>query len=155
MLREIRTLVGNENLTSCCSRDGCQVSLQNIPDDRVIVDVDLAFPALRISGERCDFIIFVCSEEVGVVSIPVELKSGNPDIAKAVRQLRSGARFVEMSVAANPAPICRPILIHGRSLSERERKRLNRLKVKFGNLNLTIKTARCGELGNLSVALKM
>ena len=129
--------------------------MNDIPDDQVIIDVDLAFPALGVSRERCDFIVFVCNELGGVVSIPVELKSGNPDISKAVRQLRNGARFVETNVATNPRPICRPILIHGRALSPSQRKRLNKLKVKFGDLKLTIKTARCGRQRNLSVALEM
>lgn len=155
MLDDIRAQVGVDNLTSCCSRDGCEVSLENVPNDRVIVDVDLAFPALEITGERCDFVVFIGDNGTGLVAVPVELKSGNLEIAKLVRQLRRGARFVETIVKISSPPVCRPILIHGRPLSDKNRKRLNRLKVEFMGLELTIKTARCNRPRNLSVALGM
>ena len=155
MLDEICAQVGVENLAVTCNRDGCDVSMSDIPSDRIIVDADLAFPAHSWKGERCDFIVFLCYEDESLRAVPIELKSGEVAIAKAVRQLRKGAKFVDKFGPKEPSPVCRPILIHGRPMSPRNRTRLNRLKVSFRGLNLTIKTARCGVQGNLALALKM
>ena len=58
MLNEIRTRVGEENLTNSCSGRNCRVDLTDIPGNRVVVDVDLAFAAHARSGKHCDRILF-------------------------------------------------------------------------------------------------
>ena len=145
--------VGAENLADSCNRDGCEVFLTDVPTDRIIVDADLAFPAHEWKGERCDFIVFLFDSDANLRAVPVELKSGSVPIAKTIRQLRKGADFVDRFGPKDPPPVCRPILIHGRRISFKERKRLNRLKIAFRGLELTIKTARCGHQGNLALAL--
>ena len=154
-LNDIRSQIGAENLAASCNRDGCEVSLSDVPPDRIIIDADLAFPAHKCKGERCDFIVFLCYGDCRLRAAPIELKSGEVPIAKSVRQLRKGAKFIEKFGPKEPLTVCRPILIHGRSLSMRDRTRLNRLKVSFRGLKLTIKTARCGEPRNLAFALGM
>lgn len=153
-LDNIRLQIGAENLADTCNRDGCEVSLTDVPRDRIIVDADLAFPAHGDTGERCDFIVFIISSDRNLLGAPVELKSGNKYLAKTVRQLRKGAQFVDRYAPKNPSSICRPILIHGSRISSNDRRRLNRLKVPFRGLDLTIKTAHCGLPGNLAFALK-
>lgn len=153
VLDDIRSHVGSANLVTDCSRDGCEVSMTNVPSSRIIFDADLAFPAHKYAGERCDFIVFLLDDGGDLCALPIELKSGAVPIAKAVRQLRRGADFVDRFGPDDPSPVCRPILIHGRSLSFRDRKRLNRLKVRYRGLDLTIKTTRCGTEGNLALVL--
>ena len=153
VLADIRTQVGLANLVNSCSRDGCEVCMTNVPLDRIIVDADLAFPAHELTGERCDFIVFLFDSDGNLRASPIELKSGAASVTKAVRQLKKGAAFVDHFSPDDPSPVCRPILIHGRPLSFKERKRLNRLKVKYRGLDLTIKTARCGSEGNLAQVL--
>lgn len=153
VLAGIRADVGAENLADSCNRDECEVFLTDVPTDRIIVDPDLAFPAHEWRGERCDFIVFLFDSDLNLRAVPLELKSGGIPIAKAVRQLRKGADFVDRFGPEKPPPVCRPILIHGRRISFKERKRLNRLKVPFRGLELTITTARCGHQGNLAFAL--
>ena len=155
IIEQILATVGEANLSNACDRDGCVVSLVDVPTERIIVDADLAFPAHGLGGERCDFVVFLTDDDGDLRAMPVELKSGSIPIAKAVRQLRKGAEFINQFAPEHPSPACRPILIHGRSISSRERKRLNRLKVAFRGLQLTIKTARCGQDRNLARALKM
>ena len=155
ILDEIRARVGAEYLTDCCSRDGCDVSMNDVPPERVIVDADLAFPAHELHGERCDFIVFASNGDENLRAVPLELKSGGTDLTKAHRQLNKGAKFIDRVGPIDPSPVCRPLLIHGRSLTPHERKRLNRLKVAFRGLQLTIKTARCGSPGNLALALEI
>jgi hypothetical protein len=155
VLDAIRTEVGADNLAVSCNRDECDVFLADLPTDRIIIDADLAFPAHGWEGERCDFVVFLFGSDANLYAVPVELKSGSIPIAKTVRQLRKGAEFVDRFGPEEPPPACRPILIHGRRISFRERKRLNRLKVTFRGLELTIKTARCGHPGNLALALEV
>ena len=154
VLDDIRSRVGAKNLTTNCSRDDCEVCMADVPPERIIVDADLAFPAHLLSGERCDFIVFLIDNDGNLRALPIELKSGSVPIAKAVRQLRQGAVFVDRFGPDTPSPVCRPILFHGRPLNFRDRKRLNRLKVPFRGLELTIKTARCGTERNLDRALE-
>ncbi len=115
---------------------------------------DLAFPSHGLRGERCDYIVFTLNRDGNLHAIPVELKSGGLQVSATVRQLKRGADFVERFGPEEPAPICRPLLIHGRVLSSRDRKRLNRLKIPFRGLRLTVKTTRCGAQGNLAAALE-
>ena len=84
--------------------------------------------------------------------MPIELKSGGVDASKAAQQLQTGADFVHRFVPPTARLKCRPILIHGRSLDRRERKTLNRAKIRFRGQHLTIATARCGRPKNLAGA---
>lgn len=152
-LDEIQSQIGAENTADSCSRDGCDVSLADVPLERIIVDVDLAFPAHGWKGERCDFIIFLMKEDGTLLAAPLELKSGGIELTKAHRQLRRGAEFIDHFGPTSRSLTCRPILIHGRSLSRKEFKRLNRLKVEFRGLPLTIQTERCGRSRNLARVL--
>ena len=82
----------------------------------------------------------------------MELKSG-ADTSGVAEQLQAGATFAERIVPENLCSIFRPILFHGRSLHAKQRKALNRAKVRFRGVALSIKTARCGRPRNLARAL--
>ena len=147
----IRASVGAENCSESCSRDRCRVYLTNVPPARLIVDADKAFPAHRREGKHCDFVLFVDQDDAPFLAAPAELKSGRPDVSEAVRQLQGGADF-----AADLAPsnaVCLPILFHGKSLHNKDRRVLNRTKITFRGLDLTVKTARCNRAGNLAKVL--
>lgn len=150
-LDDIRASVGAGNCSESCSRDGCVVDLTNVPPDRLIVDVDKAFPAQGREGRRCDFILFVDRDAGSVLVAPVELKSGWPEVLKAIEQLRGGA-----DLAADLAPsnaVCLPILFHGKGLHNKGRRVLNRTKIKFRGLDLTVMAVRCNRAGNLAKVL--
>ena len=147
----IRARVGAGNCSESCSRDGCNVSLTDVPPDRVIVDVDKAFPAHGREGKHCDFVLFIDRGGAPLLAAPAELKSGRPDVSEAVRQLQGGADF-----AADLAPSnadCLPILFHGRGVHKKERMDINSAKIKFRGRKRTITTARCGHPRNLASAL--
>ena len=106
-----------------------------------------------IEGGRCDRLLFVIDGVPSrLVAVPIELKSGGVDASKAAQQLQTGADFVHRFVPPTARLKCRPILIHGRSLDRRERKTLNRAKIRFRGQHLTIATARCGRPKNLAGA---
>jgi hypothetical protein len=128
--------------------------MKDVPSPRVVVDADLAFPVHNISGKKCDFILFLFENGGKLLTIPVELKGGNVDASDAHEQLQRGADFAAWVVPRNFNSLCRPVLIHEKSLHPQQRKTLNRAKVRFRGHELTIKTARCKDHRNLALALK-
>ena len=156
IFNRIRAQVGPENLSESCSRDGCRVYMTDVPSPRIVVDVDRASQAHGISGKRCDYILFFTSgTRDTLVMVPMELKSGTVNASTASEQLQQGAelaeRFTRNRIAVGA--VCYPILFHGKRIHEKARKALNRAKVPFRGRQLTIKTARCGQPGNLANVL--
>ena len=149
VLSNVRAAVGERNLCKSLSRDECGVDPTRLPDQRVIVDADLAFPDHNWSGSRCDFIVFyVEAHQYHVITVPLELKSGRAEVPKVSDQLQQGADFADRFAPANAT--CQPVLIHGKRINLRE---LNRAKVVFRDRRMTIRTARCSRAGNLTRAL--
>ena len=150
----IRSQVGAENLSTSCKRGKCRVFLEGVPSQRVLVDADLANPAHKIEGQRCDFVLFFISKgKETLVTVPMELKGGNVDASEASEQLRQGAVFADRFTPKNSLVSCRPVLFHGKGIHPKQRKTLNRAKVLFRGLKLTIKTERCNRPRNLARAL--
>ena len=156
-LADIRTTVGEENLSRSCSGDGCRVYMTDVPSSRVIVDVERVFQSRGLAGKRCDFVLFLQTARNALVIVPVELKSGHADTSQVAGQLQAGAEFaasiVRSVVSKPPAPIFRPVLFHGKKLHPKERNDLNRAKVRIQGVDLSIKTAHCGRPRNLAQAL--
>ena len=156
ILSGIRSRVGTHNLSNTCSRDGCRVSMKDVPTSRVLVNADRAFSAHNTEGRRCDYILFFIGAAADtLVIVPMELTSGTVNVSVKSKQLQRGAEFADRFTPDHSGvnPTCHPILFHGKRIHERDRKALNRAKVTFRNQKLTIKTARCGRPKNLSSIL--
>ena len=152
-LDRIQAKAGDDHCCQSCSRDGCRVDLNGAPSLRVIVDADSAFRAHGVGGKRCDFILFLSGGGRALVVAPIELKSGNVDASEAVDQLRAGAAFADRLSRGEDDADCQPILFHGKSIHRKQRADLARGKVNFRGRKLTVKTARCGQPGNLASTL--
>ena len=153
VLDRIRDRVGRECLTDSCSRDGCEVDMETARGNLLAVDADMAFPAHRIAGKRCDFVLFLHHANTAVVAAPVELKSGRIKADGAADQLRAGAAFADRVAPPRPDIECRPILFHSNDLGRQQRAALGRHKIEFRGRSVTIRTARCGRPRNLAAAL--
>ena len=127
--------------------------LKDIPRERIIVDADKAFAAHRKPGKHCDFILFVLEGCRKLVAAPLELKSGRLDVSHALEQLQAGAAFAEQFSPAEATAICRPVLFHGRGIHPKELRALNRNKIRFRGMFLTVKISRCGRSRNLAESL--
>lgn len=149
----IRDNIGSEHCSQSCSRDGCRVDLEGTPSSRVIADADCASLDTFFPGRRCDFILFFQNSDDTVVVVPLELKHGRPEASIAAEQLQAGACFAEHMIPQSCCPVCQPILVHGGNLHPVQLKELNRAKIHFRGLKLTIQTAKCGQPGNLAKAL--
>ena len=154
VLNEIRAKAGAANISTSCSRNGCQVYLTDVPSNRVIVDIDKVFP--DSTDEQGDYVLFYMDDKNALVTAPMELKSGDVDASKARAQLQQAATYAEdlAKKDSKPKPICHPLLVHGGRIHPKQRKTLNRSKIRFHGRQLTIKTTRCGRPRNLVLALR-
>ena len=124
LLNRIRSQVGEQNLSTSCSRDGCRVFLADVPSDRVIVDLDKVFPDSK--DRQGDYVLFFVGTKSPLVTVPMELKSGRVDSVSGARaQLQQAASHADALMPASSKPLCRPILFHGRRLHRTQRDRLN------------------------------
>ena len=154
VLEKIRSRVGAENLSNSCRRDGCRVFMEDVPSHRVLVDADLAFPAHQMEGKRCDYVLFFTGTHKDTLfAVPMELKSGGVDASEVSAQLQRGADFAHRFAAQDFEAVCHPVLVHGGSIHPKQRRILNRAKVRFRGRRLTINTARCNRQRNLALAL--
>ena len=154
VLDTIRSRVGEENLSSSHGREGCRVYMDGVPSSRITVDADLAFPAHGIEGSRCDLILFLLDTEGRLLTVPMELKSGNVDASEAHGQLQQGANFAARVALQGIESVCHPILFYGKRIHQKQLRTLNRLKVSYRGQRLTVKIARCNRPGNLALSLK-
>ena len=150
---EIRRWIGNRNATSY-TKEGCRVSMANIPSERVVLDVDIVFPTDRANTNQCDFILFyIDATQNSLAGVPMELKSGKVDASEAVAQLQEGARIVDRYTPKDVEMNLIPVLVHGGSVHRSQRNRLRTSRIRFRGEEFPINTARCGHQGNLAQAL--
>lgn len=156
LLDSLRSRIGTDHLVTSCSARGCRVDLAGVPAPYLVVDADKAFPAHGLTGPRCDRVLFLLgSVPRRLVSAPIELKSGGLNASHVADQLQCSLEFVNRVAPPSTLLACRPILVHGHGLHPKQRKALNRMKVRFRGQQLTIATARCNRPGNLATALQM
>ena len=152
-LEEVRRWVGVRIATSY-TKEGCRVSMANIPSERVVLDVDLAFPAGRSGTNQCDFVLFyIDSIQSSLIAVPMELKRGDVDASEAIAQLQEGARIVDNSTPTDVEMNLVLVLVHGGSMHRSQRNRLRAARIRFRGTEFPINTARCGHQGNLAQAL--
>lgn len=154
VLSKIREGIGEENLINSCSGRGCRVDMAGVPSDRIVIDVDMAFPSNQNTGKRCDRILvygdFVKNRLVVAL---IELKSGTFKATDVFEQLQeSVVLFVDLIPQALETT-CIPILFHGRGVSKLQFRDINRTPVRFQNQKFPIRLRKCGVPRNLANAL--
>ena len=152
-LEEIRQWVGDRKATSPYTKEGCRVSMANIPSERVVLDVDLAFPTDKADTNQCDFVLFYTDTvQNSLVVVPMELK-GSADASKVKRQLQEGVRMIGSLVPRTIETNCIPVTFHRRKIHKAQLKRLKTSRVTFRGEEFPINTTRCSYEGNLAQAL--
>ena len=151
-LEEIRQQVGSNAATSY-TKEGCRVSMDNIPSDRVVLDVDLAFPADRALTNQCDFVLFyINTAQSKLIGVPMELKNGDVKASTVVGQLRDGARIVDNFTPRNIEIELIPVLVHD-GIHKAQSERLKESRIRFRSDRIPINMTTCGYQGNLAQAL--
>ena len=152
-LTEIRQKVGNNKATSY-TKDGCRVSMVNVPSDRVALDVDLAYPTDRANSNQCDFVLFcIDTLKSNILGVPMELKSGDIDVSHAVLQLQDGARIVDNFAPRNIEINVVFVLVHGGGIHRAQYEKLKTVRIRFRGKEFPINTTKCSYQSNLADAL--
>jgi hypothetical protein len=114
------------------------------PTPRVVIDADLAFPAHRMTGKRCDYIIFFCdTAESSLAVVPIELKSGGVKASEVYEQLQGGADFATRFTPQTTKTVCFPILFYG-NCHRLELAQLKDAEVRFRNEKFRVVMEHCG-----------
>ncbi|MDE0085066.1 MAG: hypothetical protein OXU23_05095 [Candidatus Poribacteria bacterium] len=154
-LNKIRRRVGEENLTNSCGSSNCRVDTDNVPRERVVVNVDLAFEAHGGVGKHCDKILFyICPTENYLVVVLIEHKGGTFDSATEIaEQLQGGANFARDLIPDDINTTCVPILFHGSGSHQSQFIKLRRQQINFKGSKIPISKDRCGASKNLANVL--
>ena len=132
VLSKIREQIGEDNLINSCSGRGCRVDMTGVPRERVIIDVDAAFPANRITGKRWDrILIYGDTAKNRLVVVFIELKSGTFKATDVFEQLQGSVDLFSDLISQVLETTCMPILFHGKGVSKLQLKDINRTPVRL------------------------
>ncbi len=152
-LEEIRQRVGN-NAAKSYTKEGCKVSMAHIPSERVVLDVDLAFPTSRAMTNQCDFILFyIDTIQSSLVGVPMELKSGDVKASLVTAQLKKGAQIVDNFTPRNIDIELIPVLVHD-GIHKAQSEQLKVKRIRFRNEIIPINMTTCGYQGNIAEVVK-
>lgn len=146
LVQSVRAEVKCECEATRIQKEGCGVSLDGAPTDRLIVDLDHPNSPLPPPNQRCDYLVVVEDSSGAGCLAPIELSSGRFQVGKFVEQLRAGSRAAEHIVPAGVAVSFRPIAVYGGSIHKNERTRLRQgySKVSFRGMRETPRLLKCG-----------
>ena len=124
-----------------CKKKGVLAKLDKLPRERVLVDLDCGELKIKPEMKRCDFIL-ACGEHV---IAPIELKSGNVELAQIARQLEGGIRIACEWLAQNDSLQVRfrPIVVY-RGNFNRHKGKKPAAKIKVGEQVYEIKVIHSG-----------
>lgn len=106
VLAALRSPINAQYLSNSCSRDGCQVSMEGVPSQRIVIDADKAFSAHGFQDKKCDYVLFFFYDTgQQLVAAPIELKSGHVDASTAADQLQQGKVLILRRVSRQETPI--------------------------------------------------
>ena len=152
-LTHIREQVSPHSLTDECGGEKCKVYLtDDIPKERVVINVEKEFDARGESRKRCDRLLFYGNKNT-LVAVPIELKSGKADESDVREKLENSLKF-----AATLAPdrkgsgetVYVPVLFHGRGINWTNPKNRRQLTVNFQGKPVLVLIGRCGRERNLA-----
>jgi len=126
-----------------CRDAGCQLSLPTGGGVRRILSGSAIQRNHGHMSKLCDFLFFACRRPRDV-ACAIELKNGKFDLAKVAEQLQAGADLVN-SLAVSPNAVSfYPILVHSRGMTAIARKVIATRRIRYGNSEYRILTAKCG-----------
>lgn len=120
-----RALVSEECLVEKCDKNGCSVSLKDVPQPHVVIDLDRPNSLVRQNQIRCDYLFVADKYGSGGWVVPMEFKNSDMRVSKVVKQLQAGARAAEKLASGRSGISFRPVAVV-RGFHSRQRKELKR-----------------------------
>lgn len=143
LVQAIRVRVLEACLVNRCRREGCSVSLIGAPQNRLIIDCDHRCSPVDRNQEHCDYLFFADENDGMSWFVPMELKRGQINVGKVVRQLQAGARTVESLIPQNGEVRFRPTAAH-RGIHSQQRRLLKLRPVHFRGRSVIVRLLPCG-----------
>ena len=105
-------------------RKDCEISLDNAPPSRVVIDFDKPGSPLGRSTARCEYLFVADQDGGGGWVVPMEFKSSRMRVSKVAEQLRAGARVAERLVPKENPISFRPVAVVYEPVNKKQRKDL-------------------------------
>ena len=150
-LTHVQGQVSPTSLTKSCSGEGCTVDHDDVPPERVIIDVEKEFDARRDNRKRSDRLMFYGHKNT-FVAVPIELKGrGKGEESQVFEQLKNGLEFAATLVQDLKKTVYVPIVLTKSGIGWTNPRRQNQeLKLTFKGKTLRVLTGRCGRPKNLA-----
>lgn len=139
-MRAVRDSVDAGSIAGRCRKEGCEVRLTGLSQNRVLVDLDRALEDTQ--GKRCDF-LFAGEENSGHWIVLMELKSGKAKAREVAQQLQGGATAVSGWLPQDLPYRFLPVLAHGKGLHRTERNRLRGVRIRLNGQSTQPELIRC------------
>ncbi len=155
-LNEVCKRVGEENLTNSCSGHKCTVDMTDVPSERVVIDVDLAFEAHGKTDKHCDrILLYTRTNDSILVIVLIEHKGNTFNSATDVaRQLQGGVNLLKDFIPTGIKTTCVPVLFHGDGNHPIQFKKLRREQIRLGGKKFPIDKDKCNIPNNLANVLR-
>ena len=127
-------------------KEGCSVSLKGAPTPPIMIDLDKPQAPVRQNDPKCDYIFIGGCGDVWLA--PLELKKGELDASKVVKQLQAGADIADAHIIpANEQVQFQPVAVFGGRLHPAQQDRLSQSasQIRFRGKRFNIRLLRCGQ----------
>lgn len=147
----------NSSALICAGKDlqrsGCRLSMQGITTGKfILVDIDRV-TGYRFVGKTCDFVLFLEDSRGDLIVAPIELKNTRIEPSDVNAQLQGGANYASRIVPSGIRCSFVPVVIHGKTIHDNQRRSLNKKRVTFQKQKRIIRIAKCNRDGNLFTAI--
>ena len=151
-LTHIRGQVSPDSLTNSCSGERCTVHLDDIPMERVVINVEKEFESRRDDRKRADCLLFYGNKNT-FVSVPIERKSGKAKESEVREKLENSLKFTA-TLAPDPKrsgkTVYVPVLFDGRGINRTNPRSRRQFTVNFQGKSVRVLIGRCGRKKNLA-----
>ena len=128
------------------TKEGCKVSLQGVPKNRLILNLDNKNLPFAGHVTRCDFLFVADNVDGSDLLVPIELKKGEFKAEKIVSQLQAGSTFAEEQLSKEDNPRLIAVAVTGPIPKVRRIEfKQKQYFVKFLGKDRRVFRIRCGE----------
>lgn len=146
MLNKVRAKFGTEYFIDNIDNKDCNVDLTDIPENRLILDLERFALACKFPESRCDYVLFIEHGERRIFCVLIELKSGRVNASHVQKQLQGGANLVKRYCQMQM--MCCALLIHKSRISKVDQRKMAKDRIKFEG-SVVIMRSLCGTKGNI------
>ena len=129
-------------------RKDCEISLEDAPQPRVVIDFDKPGSPLGKSQKRCEYLFVADRDGGGGWVVPMEFKSSRMNVSRVAEQLQAGARVAERLVPRQNPISFRPVAVVYQPANKKQRRDLKEARnaVRYRECREPVRILQCGSL---------